>query len=212
MTVGKVLALKTARFLHQARDYIGKRLLRYWCSTNTGLLDADRHLGPLAEFPSAFYKAAVNTKRMLDTEVADCDVDKAPPARIVEKLTRRQLTEEEKRKARSWRRKQAKLGRALPKEVQDFVWKRNWQVLPTKQRLHRFGVVPSARCPNCRAEESADHALFECPAAKPVWRLVAKDFKIRPSPSTWQEQARLRQAGGGMHPVHYLEATLSGGG
>ncbi|KAH7940068.1 hypothetical protein HPB52_020755 [Rhipicephalus sanguineus] len=90
MTVGKVLALKTARFLYQASDYIGKGLFRYWCSTNTGLLDADRHLGPLAEFPSAFYKAAVNTKRMVDTEVADCDVDKDPPARIVEELTRRQ--------------------------------------------------------------------------------------------------------------------------
>ncbi|KAH7961406.1 hypothetical protein HPB52_008891 [Rhipicephalus sanguineus] len=120
---------------------------------------------------------------MLDTEATECDVDKDPPIRIVEAITRHQLSPDEKRKTKRWRQKQVKLGHDLPKEVRDFMWKRNWEVLPTRDRLHRFGVVPSARCPNCRADESAHHAMFECLAAKPVWRLVAKDFKIRPPPS-----------------------------
>ncbi|KAL1415273.1 hypothetical protein MTO96_029543 [Rhipicephalus appendiculatus] len=156
----------------QASDFIGKRLLRYWCRTNTKFLDADRPLGPLAETPSTFYKAAAIKKRMLDTEVPDCDVNKDPPVRIVEELTRRQLTADEEKKSRSWRRKQTKLGGSLPKEVQDFTWKRNWEVVPTRERLHRFGVLPSARCPKCREDESANHALFECPAAEPIWRLT----------------------------------------
>ncbi|KAH7976357.1 hypothetical protein HPB52_012614 [Rhipicephalus sanguineus] len=183
MTMSKILALKTARCLHQATDFFGKGLLRYWCSTNTKFLDAERHLGPLAESPSPFYKTAANTKRMLDTEATECDVDKDPPIRIVEAITRHQLSPDEKRKTKRWRQKQVKQGHDLPKEVRDFMWKRNWEVLPTRDRLHRFGVVPSARCPNCRADESAHHAMFECLAAKPVWRLVAKDFKIRPPPS-----------------------------
>ncbi|KAH7976477.1 hypothetical protein HPB52_014471 [Rhipicephalus sanguineus] len=183
MTMSKILALKTARCLHQATDFFGKGLLRYWCSTNTKFLDAERHLGPLAESPSPFYKTAANTKRMLDTEATECDVDKDPPIRIVEAITRHQLSPDEKRKTKRWRQKQVKQGHDLPKEVRDFMWKRNWEVLPTRDQLHRFGVVPSARCPNCRADESAHHAMFECLAAKPVWRLVAKDFKIRPPPS-----------------------------
>ncbi|KAH7963789.1 hypothetical protein HPB52_022899 [Rhipicephalus sanguineus] len=70
--------------LYQANDFLGKGLLRHWSSTKAKFLDADRHLGPLAETPSTFYKAATNTKKVLDTEAADCDVDKVLPVRIVE--------------------------------------------------------------------------------------------------------------------------------
>ncbi|KAH7973293.1 hypothetical protein HPB52_023358 [Rhipicephalus sanguineus] len=182
LTTSKVLPLKTARQLHQAGDYLGKNLLRYWCSTHTKFLEAERHTCPLAESPSAFYKTAANTWRMLETKAPECDIDQDPPVRIVECVTRRQLPEEDKRKAEAWKKSKAKQSRGLPKEVQDFEWRRNWDVLSSRERLHRFGVVPSARCPNCRADESTEHALFECPAAKPVWRLTAKDFKIRPPP------------------------------
>ncbi|KAH7963787.1 hypothetical protein HPB52_022897 [Rhipicephalus sanguineus] len=142
-------------------------------------VDAERYVGPLAESPSTFYKAAANTRRMLETENAD--VDKDPPARIVEELTSCQLSDDDRRTAES-RKKKAKQSRGLAREVHDFTWKKNWDVLPSRERLHSYGVVPPARCPNCRADESAKHALLECPAAKPVWRLVAKDFKIRPPP------------------------------
>ncbi|KAH7943349.1 hypothetical protein HPB52_007149 [Rhipicephalus sanguineus] len=182
-TISRVLALKTVRFLHQTSDFYGKGLLLYWSSTNTKYLDADRQPGPLAEFPSPFYKTAANTKRMLDKQAACCDIDKDPPVRIAETITRNQLSADESRKTKTWRRKKGNLSRGLPREVHDFMWKNNWKVLPSKQRLHKFGIVPSARCPNCRAEESAEHALFECTAAKPVWRLVAKDFGIRLPPA-----------------------------
>ncbi|KAH7955665.1 hypothetical protein HPB52_002808 [Rhipicephalus sanguineus] len=182
-TISRVLALKTVRFLHQASDFYGKGLLLYWSSTNTKYLDADRQPGPLAEFPSPFYKTAANTKRMLDKEAACCDIDKDPPVCIAETITGNQLSADESRKTKTWRRKKGNQSRGLPREVHDFMWKKNWKVLPSKQRLHKFGIVPSARCPSCRAEESAEHALFECTAAKPVWRLVAKDFGIRLSPA-----------------------------
>ncbi|KAH7961439.1 hypothetical protein HPB52_009057 [Rhipicephalus sanguineus] len=133
-------------------------------------LEAERHPAPLAESRSTFYKGAANTWRMLETEAPECDIDKDPPVRIVESVTRRQMSDEDNRKAEAWKKSKAKQSRGLPKEVQDF-------------ELHRFGVVPSARCPICRAGESTAHVRFECPAAKPVWRLTAKHFNIRPPPT-----------------------------
>ncbi|KAH6922047.1 hypothetical protein HPB50_008056 [Hyalomma asiaticum] len=55
MTIGRILALKTVRLLYQASDFFGKGVARTpRCSTNTKHLDADRHTGPVAEFPSPF--------------------------------------------------------------------------------------------------------------------------------------------------------------
>ncbi|KAH6938168.1 hypothetical protein HPB50_007340 [Hyalomma asiaticum] len=112
----RILALKTVRLLYQASDFFGKGLLLYWCSTNTKHLDADRHTGPVAEFPSAFYKMTENTKRMLDKDASSCDIDRDPPARIAETLTRSQLSPEECGKTASWKRSKAKLSRGLPRE------------------------------------------------------------------------------------------------
>lgn len=65
LSIIRVLALKRARLLYQSADYIGKTLLMYWAGTRTGFLDAGRHPGPHAEIPSAFYKAAANTQKMI---------------------------------------------------------------------------------------------------------------------------------------------------
>ncbi|KAH7956175.1 hypothetical protein HPB52_006656 [Rhipicephalus sanguineus] len=172
LTTSKVFALKTTRALYHASDYVGRGLMRYWCSTNAAFLNADRPLAPLAESPSSFYKSAANTMRMLEKEAPDCDVDEVPPARIAEEIARHQITPDECRMT-----------------VEEFPDPRttscggiNWDVLPTRQRLHKFGIVPSPRCSNCRGNETLTHALFDCPAAKPVWRLVARDFKIRSLP------------------------------
>ncbi|KAH6945318.1 hypothetical protein HPB50_007872 [Hyalomma asiaticum] len=118
MTIGRILALKAVRLLYQASEFFGKGLLLYWCSTNTKYLDADRHTGPVAEFPSPFYKMTANTKRMLDKEAPSCDIDRDPPARIAETLTRSQLSPEECGKTATWKRSKAKLSRGLPREVE----------------------------------------------------------------------------------------------
>ncbi|KAH7963889.1 hypothetical protein HPB52_023762 [Rhipicephalus sanguineus] len=134
-------------------DFFGKGLLLYWYSTNTKFLEADRHPGPLAELSSP-------SIRRQQTPIKD------QPASIAETITRIQLSADESRKTEIWRRKKANQSRVLPREVHHFIWKKNWKVIPSK--LHQFGIVPSARRPNCRAEESAEHALFECAVAKPA--------------------------------------------
>ncbi|KAL1415281.1 hypothetical protein MTO96_029551 [Rhipicephalus appendiculatus] len=120
---------------------------------------------------------------MLGKEAPSCDADTDPPARIVEDLTLNQLNDEDRQRARNAKRKLAPLDRGCPREVHDFLWKMGWKVLPTRQRLNRLGIVPNARCPNCRNIESQNDALLECPAAKPVWRIVARCFGIRPPPA-----------------------------
>ncbi|KAH7973278.1 hypothetical protein HPB52_023343 [Rhipicephalus sanguineus] len=215
MTTCKIRALKTARSLYQAPEYTGKNLLMYWCSTNNHFLGADRHPGPQAEFPSAFYKAAANKMKMLAKEAPTSDVDKDPAARIVEMVTFSQLSPEEKQKIEDLRLGKAKMNRSLPHEVHEFNWKRIWKVLPTRERLHHLGIVPSARCPNCRCEESQQHALFECIAAKPIWRLVARRCedpgprllsqrppeRPQPPPATRRLQYLLSQPSTSVQPV-----------
>ncbi|KAH7976368.1 hypothetical protein HPB52_012805 [Rhipicephalus sanguineus] len=171
LTTSKVFALKAARALYHASDY-HKRSLPERGPTPR----------PLAESPSSFYKCAANRMRMLEKEAPDCDVDEVPPARIAEEIARHQITPDENRLSRNWKRKASKDCPGIPRYVHDFVWRKNWDVLPTRQRLHKFGIVPLPRCSNCRADGTLAHALFECPAAKPVWRLVAREFKIRPPP------------------------------
>ncbi|KAH7984981.1 hypothetical protein HPB52_025196 [Rhipicephalus sanguineus] len=127
---------------------------------------------------------------MLDNEAACCGIDKDPPACIAETITRKQLSADELGKTEIWRRKKENPSHGLPWDVHDFIWRKSWKVLPSKQKLRKFGIVPFARCPNCRAEESAEHALYECTAAKPVWRLVAKDFGYGPPPSPPDSRAK----------------------
>lgn len=182
-TTSKILALKTARALAQKSDYAGRGLLLYWSSVGNDWLEAGGHSGPFAESPSPFYRVAAATMRMLAKEVPGCEIESDPPARLVETLTAHQLDEDDKRRARRAMREIATFSRDTPREVQDFLWKRAWNVLPTRQRLHHFGIVPDARCPNCRETETQDHALLNCPAARPVWRMIAQCFGIRPPPN-----------------------------
>ncbi|KAL1476520.1 hypothetical protein MTO96_036445 [Rhipicephalus appendiculatus] len=205
----KVLALKTARSLPQASDYTGKGLLLYCSGASNAWLEAGRHLGPLAEPPSPFYKAASATSRMLGKEAPSCDADTDPPARIVEDLTLNQLSDEDRQRARNAKRTVASLDRGSPREVHDFLWKMGWKVLPTRQRLNRLGIVPDARCPNSRNIESQNHALLECPAAKPVWRIVARCFGIRPPTRPQAEHRRFRQASDDMHALRNMVAPIT---
>ncbi|KAH8027041.1 hypothetical protein HPB51_001627 [Rhipicephalus microplus] len=138
--------------------------------------------GPLLRHPLPFYKTASATWRMLRQEVPEGDVDEDPPARIVEAITRKQLSDTEQKRAERAGRELLSLRCGTPRDAQDFLLKKAWAVLPTRQRLHKFGIVPDARCPNCYAVESQDHALFQCVALKPVWRMVAHSFGIRPPP------------------------------
>ncbi|XP_075723812.1 uncharacterized protein LOC142765891 [Rhipicephalus microplus] len=88
LITSKVLALKTARALFKTTEYVGRNMMRYWCSTNATFLNADRPVAPIAETLSHFYRAAANTIGILEKEAPDFDVDETPPARTAEDIAR----------------------------------------------------------------------------------------------------------------------------
>ena len=59
---------------------------------------------------------------------------------------------------------------ALPILAKVFLWKACNNILPTKLNLFRKGIVPDALCPICGLhEETVEHVLWTCEAAKDVW-------------------------------------------
>ncbi|KAH7973301.1 hypothetical protein HPB52_023366 [Rhipicephalus sanguineus] len=169
LTTAQVFALKTARSLYQAPEYLCRKILLYWASTNTRFLDAVDCTGPRVESPSPFYKAAMMTQKVWEKEVPDCKVDAAPPARIVEDIALAHLSPEEKSRIDSPAFRKARRNWKLPRVCHDFEFKRLWNVLPSKQRLHLLGIVPSAKCPNCHL-----NAAVPASAEPPVHQSAAQ--------------------------------------
>ncbi|XP_049275209.1 uncharacterized protein LOC125759838, partial [Rhipicephalus sanguineus] len=65
----------------------------------------------------------------------------------------------------------------LPGHLRDFMWRLGWRVLPTRDRLERWGMVPSSICPNCPLQESNQHVLQQCVIARVFWRAVNTGFR-----------------------------------
>ncbi|KAL1415287.1 hypothetical protein MTO96_029557 [Rhipicephalus appendiculatus] len=86
---------------------------------------------------------------MPDKKAPDCDVDDDQPARITKRITEKELTDgkihkiERMKTDEPWHTK-------LPREVRYFEWKTKCKVLPTRQRLHRFGITRNSRCLSCK--------------------------------------------------------------
>lgn len=151
--------------LSKLPDYVGSCLSTYMSSTYYEFLTGKHSTGPLSEKPACFYRKAALTLKMILAECPDAQVTESSVSSIIEEITTKQLSIEEKLKTsrKHWKHWTQY---PLPKEVQDFDWKRRWKVLPTRDRLHKMGIVPNKRCPNCKSDETAQHALFECPPAK----------------------------------------------
>ena len=60
----------------------------------------------------------------------------------------------------------------VPPKVRTFVWRVCFDILPTRDNLHRRRVRVDPRCELCcQQTESAGHLLWECPLARNVWAL-----------------------------------------
>ena len=60
----------------------------------------------------------------------------------------------------------------VPPKVRTFVWRACFDILPTRDNLHRRRVRVDPRCELCcQQTESAGHLQWECPLARNVWAL-----------------------------------------
>lgn len=101
-----------------------------------------------------------------------------PPSSLVEALTE-PLVPPARRPTMSafpWR---AMAPTRFPGHLRDFQWQRGWDILPTRERLARWGVTRISSCPNCGAEpETLVHALQRCVVARTFWTLVGRLFFV----------------------------------
>ncbi|KAH7935099.1 hypothetical protein HPB52_003959 [Rhipicephalus sanguineus] len=131
------------------------------------------NLYPSAEITPAYYRALVALSRELTALDPDLNPREVPPARLCEQLVSARTTLNSPPPTFPWL--ELTSGR-LPKEAADLQWQRAWRILPTLDRLQRWGIVQYARCPNCGSTETAAHAVSTCVVARTFWRLVHRSM------------------------------------
>ncbi|KAH7963688.1 hypothetical protein HPB52_022416 [Rhipicephalus sanguineus] len=131
------------------------------------------NLYPSAVITPAYYRALVALSRELTALDPDLNPREVPPARLCEQLVSARTTLNSPPPTFPWL--ELTSGR-LPKEAADLQWQRAWRILPTLDRLQRWGIVQYARCPNCGSTETAAHAVSTCVVARTLWRLVHRSM------------------------------------
>ncbi|CAN7978040.1 unnamed protein product [Ixodes persulcatus] len=193
VTFSRLLALRNVLDILDAPDYPGRSLTLYWLSTHRRVL-VPRGLGnscPTAESPLPFYATVVQVYQQLQAATPDSDVRDVPVSRLCEALCEQKvplLLRVQSRTA-NWT---SAFSPDIPPCLADFHWRLGWGVLPTRDRLARWGVTNSNLCVNCGQVETNTHAVFECVVAKTLWTLVSRIFAL---PLSRHFYARHRSAG-----------------
>ncbi|CAI8594962.1 unnamed protein product [Vicia faba] len=68
------------------------------------------------------------------------------------------------------------------------LWMSCHKKFPTKERLHKFGMISNNDCCLCRKVETVDHLLFDCPATRIIWETILKWIEIDHILKSWSEK------------------------
>ncbi|KAL3203552.1 hypothetical protein MRX96_011921 [Rhipicephalus microplus] len=172
-TTAQLLALKTVLGILDDVGAPARPLVMFFLGPQRRVL-VPRALGnlcPSAEHTPPFYKALVALSRELTAMDPDLDPREIAPVRLCEQLVSTRGTLRSPPPTFPW--PELTTGK-LPKEVADLQWQRGWRILPTLERLQRWGVVQSARCPNCGNTETATHPVSACVVAKTFCQLILR--------------------------------------
>ncbi|KAG0445321.1 hypothetical protein HPB47_016778 [Ixodes persulcatus] len=117
----------------------------------------------------------VDSSNVWKSRTPQLDVVETPTARLTEVLLEPQIsaTQVELGDSFSWSRFTSSY---LPGHLRDFEWQRGWGVLPSGDRLLRWGVSRTDECPNCGNRETNVHAVKECVVARTFWRVIRTSF------------------------------------
>ncbi|KAG0443428.1 hypothetical protein HPB47_014933 [Ixodes persulcatus] len=131
--------------------------------------------GPCAETPPPDYRRAIQLFKRLEEQAPQLDVVETPTARLTEVLLEPQIspTQVELGDSFPWSRLTSSY---LPGHLRDFEWQRGWGVLPSGDRLLRWGVSRTDECPNCGNRETNVHAVKKCVVARTFWRVIRTSF------------------------------------
>ncbi|CAN7996042.1 unnamed protein product [Ixodes hexagonus] len=177
-TMCKLFALRSILSVLDDTGHPARSLALYFLgpSRRTLVPRALGNLYPSAESAPPFYRAVVSFHKELRQLLPGIAVRVEPPARVVEEVCSARVTPEVRDRANGfpWG---LLVSRRLPSQAEDIEWRRGWEVLPTRQHLYRWGIVPDPRCPNCGQVESNAHVFVNCPVAPSFWRLVHHGFR-----------------------------------
>ncbi|KAG0419273.1 hypothetical protein HPB47_004236 [Ixodes persulcatus] len=173
-----ILTLKTTLAILDDHDNPARPLTLYFLGANNRLLgdSLPSPLRPRAETTSAFYKSTADLFDKLSVHVTREEILEAPASRLVE----RQVAADQPPPPPGAVQPNPLLAltsSTLPDHVRDFEWLKGWGVLPTKDRLFRWGVVRDAQCVNCGAIETNAHVVRDCVPARDLWRIIQRSFR-----------------------------------
>lgn len=147
----------------------------YFCSVLTRFLGIPSRSCPVAERPHRLHALLVAFYRTTSDLLGDQDISVVPASRVCELYAKRKP---DARKLSAQARIQRGCFDWLPGYIQDLLWTRSWDILPTRVRLQRWGVVPHPNCVYCGLLENVDHIFEECRTAKVFWRKVKQSFAV----------------------------------
>ncbi|XP_040067096.1 uncharacterized protein LOC120840590 [Ixodes scapularis] len=173
-----LLALKTTPAILDDHDNPARPLTLYFLGANNRLLgdSLPSPLRPRAETTPAFYRSTADLFDKLSVHVSREEILEAPASRLVERLVVADQPPPPPGTVQPypWL---ALMSSTLPDHVRDFEWLKGWGVLPTKDRLFRWGVVRDAQCVNCGAIETNAHVVRKCVPARDLWRVIQRSFR-----------------------------------
>lgn len=140
--------------------------------------DAIPPSGPSVDTPPPFYRSALSTLQSIQGLSVALDIRDEPVIRLVEALTAVLVPSGRvsQQQAFPWT---AMTPERFPGHLRDFSWERKWAILPTKDRLERWGLCSNAQCANCDfSPETTEHVVQDCSASKGFWRLVSRVFFV----------------------------------
>ncbi|CAN7983572.1 unnamed protein product [Ixodes hexagonus] len=174
-TFSRLLALRNILDFLDNPDYPGQSPTLYWLSTHRLVL-VPRRLGnacPTAETPLPFYVTAVQAYQRLQAAAPDFDVCDVPVSRLCEPEVPLLLRVQSQ--SANWI---GALSSDIPSALSNFHWRLGRGVLPSRDRLARWGVAESNVCVNCGQVETNTHVVFECVVARTLWTLVSRIFAL----------------------------------
>ncbi|CAN7990675.1 unnamed protein product, partial [Ixodes hexagonus] len=175
-TMCKLFALRSMLSVLDDTGHPARSLALYFLgpSRRTLVPPALGNLYPSAESTPPFYQVTFHEE--LRQLLPGIVVRDEPPSGVVEEVCSARVTPEDRDRVNAfpWA---LLVSRRLPSQAEDLEWRRGWEVLPTRQRLHRWGMVPDPRCPNCGQVESNAHVFVNCSVARSFWRLVHHGFQ-----------------------------------
>lgn len=171
------------------RTFALKNVLRILDSTHPVSSLAKFWLGPLGRFvintpnwnstikseiPAQHYAVAIAHLRHIQGVDADIDILHTLTARISERLDLNHVRCD----SRVYRKWSSVVPTWLPGTTQDLRWRTAWNVLPTCDRLSRWGISRVSTCVRCTVTETVLHVFRDCPVARMTWSTLSCHYGL----------------------------------